>query len=152
MEPGRLSDLTDKQKREVFEGPEWDDLAETVERMQRGMSESSGARLIAAERARQIEIEHWDAQHDDQEHRPGFLAQAAQCYIQSAITWADASVDSEATNSVTPENWPWEDDYWKPKGFKRDLERAGALLAAELDRLERNPYEEYERVIGAKQE
>ena len=36
-----------------------------------------------------------------------------------------------------PVGFPWEPKWWKPKTPQRDLERAGALCLAELDRLKR---------------
>lgn len=33
--------------------------------------------------------------------------------------------------------WPWAVRWWKPKDPIRDLVRAGALIAAEIDRLQR---------------
>jgi hypothetical protein len=33
--------------------------------------------------------------------------------------------------------WPWEDKWWKPKDRRRDLVRAGALIVAEIERLDR---------------
>lgn len=95
----------------------------------------NGAERIAAERTRQTDraAEGWDDQHDDSEHRPGDLALAAMCYVKSALGVPDAD-----------KNWPWPQEWWKPKTFDRDLERAGALIAAELDRMDRDEYKEYE--------
>lgn len=89
----------------------------------------SGIERIAKERMRQIHQEGWSDDHDD-EHSTGSLAQAALCYIQYRNT-------SFHGPSAVPE-WPWDDVYWKPKDYLRNLERAGALIAAELDRIERN--------------
>jgi len=38
-----------------------------------------------------------------------------------------------------PKEWPasWAIEYWKPKDRQRDLVRAGALIAAEIDRMQR---------------
>ena len=38
---------------------------------------------------------------------------------------------------VVPRDWPWEPEAWKPTYPVRDLVKAGALIAAEIDRLER---------------
>ena len=35
--------------------------------------------------------------------------------------------------------WPWSLDWWKPKDPRRDLVRAGALIVAEIERLDRQP-------------
>lgn len=36
---------------------------------------------------------------------------------------------------MTP--WPWDAKWWKPKNTRRDLVRAGALIVAELERMDR---------------
>lgn len=97
---------------------------------------------IAAERRRQIESEGWTPEHDD-EHATGELARAAICYIKAALAdRADRAVmDTFQDKSGTPfsvfSGWPWDDAWWKPKSRRRDLVRAGALIAAEIDRLDR---------------
>jgi hypothetical protein len=89
---------------------------------------------IAAERRRQIEVEGWTPEHDDQ-HARGEMARAAACY---AVT------GSFSPNDLTPEapdmmtrSWPWPREWWKPRGGRRDLVRAGALILAEIERLDR---------------
>lgn len=93
-----------------------------------------GVLRIIRERVRQVHGEGWTAEHDDAEHGYGELARAASCY---------ACGDDEY--------WPWDAYWWKPawrigrviqtpddaRLRIRDLERAGALIAAEIDRLER---------------
>lgn len=95
---------------------------------------STGIEAIAAERQRQIEQEGWTAEHDDK-HNGGELAKAACCYA-----WASAQSDRlrEASRG-TPPVWPpkWSGEWWKPKDRRSDLVRAGALIAAEIDRLDR---------------
>jgi len=92
----------------------------------------TGVELIAAERQRQIEVEGWDAQHDD-EHDDATLADAAVCYAQHA---ADQTVGiASGSPSVM---WPFSDKWWKPSPDPiRNLVKAGALIAAEIDRLQR---------------
>lgn len=80
---------------------------------------------IAAERRRQIEVEGWTPANDAA-HSLGELAQAAACY-------ADPSVRPDRP----PANWPWHSKWWKPKDRRRDLVRAGALIVAEIERLDR---------------
>ncbi|GAG33310.1 unnamed protein product, partial [marine sediment metagenome] len=36
-----------------------------------------------------------------------------------------------------PEIWPWDPSWWKPTDERRNLEKAGALIVAELERLDR---------------
>ena len=79
----------------------------------------SGIELISEERERQIIEERWTSVHDDS-HNKGELVLAAHCYI---------------TDSVFA--WPWDIEWYKPKDRIKNLVRAGALLAAELDRIQR---------------
>lgn len=85
---------------------------------------TGGVAQIAEERRRQITVEGWTPEHDD-EHSSDELACAAAAYAMS---------DDEQMVGML---WPWRREWWKPKGRKRDLVRAGALIAAEIDRLER---------------
>lgn len=92
-----------------------------------------GAQRIAAERKRQVEVEGWDAAHDDRPFRKGRLAVAAACYALHAGHVLDpARVGWE---HKPPSFWPFAGRWWKPKDPVRDLERAGALIAAEIDRI-----------------
>lgn len=86
----------------------------------------TGIDLIRAERERQVSVEGWTAEHDD-EHYGGDLAHAAAHY------------------ALTPSHrylvdWPWpeppkgHDAFYGPERI-RDLVKAGALIAAEIDRL-----------------
>lgn len=94
----------------------------------------TGIERIAAERQRQIEKEGWTPEHDDQ-HEDSELAFAA-CYY--AIP---CGVRNDAGDWITPSDlFPGEWDYeWAKRGDDRirNLEKAGALIAAEIDRLQR---------------
>lgn len=83
---------------------------------------------IAAERRRQVEVEGWTASHDDW-HDKGEMALAGACYAHPNLKmlWP----------ADVPKEWPWEDKWWKPKGRRRDLIRAAALIVAEVERLDR---------------
>lgn len=85
---------------------------------------------IAAERERQKLLEGWSPDHDDQ-HSCGELAQAAACYAYPA-PWG---VRPQA--APPPKLWPWSLHWWKPKDRRRNLVRAGALIVAEIERLDR---------------
>lgn len=100
-----------------------------------GRTLSPGIAAIAAERRRQVEQEGWTPGHDD-EHDGGELALAACAYTIGA-TPADALGDSDYLVTTMEELWPWADEWWKPSTPKRALEKAGALIAAEWDRLDR---------------
>jgi hypothetical protein len=90
----------------------------------------NGVELIAAERERQVTEEGWTPEHDDQ-HKGGQLAEAAACYAVQA-----------SGGTVTRYDWPWESKWWKPGDPLRGLVKAGALIAAEIDRLQRREGEQ----------
>jgi len=91
----------------------------------------NGVELIAAERARQIAMEGWTPEHDDN-HDNAELADAARCYIRQS------SCPEKFTRGQSPFIWPWEACWWKPSPDPvRNLVKAGALIAAEIDRLQR---------------
>ena len=101
----------------------------------------TGIESIAAERQRQIDVEDWTPEHDD-EHDDGCLAQAAACYaapIQLLVDGSGVIVQPIEHEEFLPLGWPesWDTDWWKPKDRRHDLVRAGALIAAEIDRLDR---------------
>lgn len=92
-----------------------------------------GAGLIAIERNRQITEENWDDGHDD-EHDQGQMADAAACY---AINPRNREMAKWHPTRGRPAHWPWDDEWWKPCPDDRihELVKAGALIAAEIDRL-----------------
>lgn len=95
-----------------------------IEQITRYLIGRAGVGLIAAERLRQEHQEGWTPEHDD-EHKQGQLTIAAACYLMAH--------DSTFTRKA----WPWDLKWWKPKTYEQNLVRAGALIAAELDRLHR---------------
>lgn len=92
---------------------------------------------VLAERRRQIEKEGWTPEHDDQ-HGDGSMAQAAAVYAEYA---ASGSLHHTGTliaaRGNAPVRWPWNSEWWKPKTRRHDLVRAGALIIAEIERLDR---------------
>jgi hypothetical protein len=98
---------------------------------------------IAAERRRQIEVEGWSAEHDDA-HIGGELAEAGAAYAMWAARYVHNADSSPAGDNYPrkplpspPTCWPWSLGWWKPRDFRRDLVRAGALIAAEIERHDR---------------
>lgn len=89
---------------------------------------AKGADLIREERRRQQEVEGYDAKHDRQ-HTPQFLCRAA-------ISYALHEDPSKLVADAAADLWPWSKEYWKPKDQLRNLVRAGALIAAAIDRLQ----------------
>lgn len=97
----------------------------------------TGAELIAQERQRQIEEEGWTIEGDVQKHSEYDLAFAAMCY--ACPYPKDKSGPVVFFKSKTcPIMWPWDAKWWKPtpNDRKRELVKAGALIAAEIDRLQ----------------
>ena len=94
----------------------------------------SGADLIAAERKRQVEAEGWTPEHDD-EHNTGEMVDAAICYADMAlrqVSWSKPPLHKMLAR------WPWDPEWWKPSDDPlRNLVKAGALIAAEIDRVQR---------------
>jgi hypothetical protein len=89
----------------------------------------TGAELIAEERARQISQEGWTPEHDDQ-HDNGEMVGAAAAYQLHALL----GIFKESPPSM----WPWSREDWKPsENAIRNLTKSGALLAAEIDRIQR---------------
>jgi hypothetical protein len=94
----------------------------------------TGSELIADERARQLSVKGWTPEHDDK-HTHGVLIHAAQAYTMMA----DAQVKGiDTPPCFIPRFWPWGRQWWKPSNDPvRNLVKAGALIAAEIDRLQR---------------
>lgn len=69
--------------------------------------------------------------------RNGDLAAAAACYALSAAGLSGYCFPWLRGRLGCPDLWPWERAAWKPKDARRDLVRAGALILAEIERLDR---------------
>ena len=89
--------------------------------------ETLAARDVTAERLRQVATEGWTPEHDDA-HEDGSLARAGACYALHALEFEPFDV---------PEIWPLGARSWKPSAERRDLVKAGALILAEIERLDR---------------
>jgi hypothetical protein len=109
------------------------------------MELTQATRDVLAERARQIKVEGWDSKHDD-DHRNGAMARAAAAYA-----WVGSSDGRVPSRSGVDgaDLWPseWASKWWKPKDRRSNLVRAGALILAELERLDRE--ERYETFLVA---
>ena len=105
------------------------------------MSEKTGVELIAAERKRQIAEEGWTPEHDA-EHSEGDLAAAGASYALDMVA-STSTIDApthmgEACRDAGDACWPWDGDWWKPtpNDLVRQLTKAGALIAAEIDKIQ----------------
>lgn len=92
---------------------------------------TQAARDVLAERQRQTCAEGWTPEHDD-EHQLGELSQAAACYASQAFGQYGISAF-----------WPWAAKWWKPsQDPRRNLEKAGALILAEMERIDRTAHKQ----------
>lgn len=93
----------------------------------------SGAELIAAERQRQIDVESYAPDRDDR-YTHGELVNAAAAYMHAR----NATSARRGLGMAELCGWPW-----SVRSFRidddpvRNLVKAGALIAAEIDRLQR---------------
>lgn len=93
-----------------------------------GDAQTAAARDVLAERQRQISVEGWTPEHDDR-HTTGALATAAGCYAMFTLAYPPGDPVSF---------WPWSTSWWKPSDeSRRNLVKAGALILAEIERLDR---------------
>jgi len=87
---------------------------------------SQAALDVLAERRRQVEEEGWHPDQDD-DYEDGQLSMAAACYAMQGNT----------PNYGPPPDWPWDRDWWKPTDDRRNLVKAGALIIADIERIDR---------------
>lgn len=101
------------------------------------MSKMTGVELIAAERERQVSVEGWTPEHDDT-HHDASLTRAGMSYTYSARRQILGATKEFGLLKPWQSLWPWHDEWWKPSADPiRNLVKAGALIAAEIDRLQR---------------
>lgn len=92
-----------------------------------------GLRRIVAERREQMDLHGYDPTNDDS-YTGGELMMAANAYLLAALF----PNSNPSTASVV---WPWDDEAFKPaEDPRKNLMKAGALIAAELDRLYRKEH------------
>lgn len=110
-------------------------------------AQTRAAKDVLAERQRQVNAEGWTPEHDDA-HADHSLSLAAACYaaapelamVQKHEESSGGRGDAPVWDTYTvPELWPntWHGRWWKPKDRRSDLVRAGALILAEIERLDR---------------
>ena len=105
---------------------------------------TDGVGMIAAERRRQVEQEGWSVEHDNG-WIGGELGDAAMCYAEHA----DLLRRGRAGTSWSVTSWPWDLTWWKPSPDPiRNLVKAGALICAEIDRLQRAAAPAADREVG----
>lgn len=98
---------------------------------------SAALRDVTAERKRQKDVEGWTPEHDNQ-HVSGEMAVAASCYAELAGEPDGVrEILTASPNNRIIARWPWSRGWWKPTNRRRDLVKAGALIIAEIERLDR---------------
>lgn len=90
---------------------------------------TQAARSVLAERARQIAAEGYTPEQDDG-YNPGVLALHGGLYACHAY-------DTLAKKRA-PEGWQWDAKWWKSKDPRSNLVKAGALVLAEIERMDRS--------------
>lgn len=88
---------------------------------------------VLAERERQKTVEGWTAEHDDA-HSNGEIAGAAATY---AVLRSQVGGIDQPGSGFLASLWPWDGSWFKPSSPRRDLVKAGALILAEIERLDR---------------
>lgn len=105
-----------------------------------GEGDRQAWRDVLAERKRQVESEGWTPEHDDA-HAKGEMASAAGVYALAAgsydYRWVLIGRTPNDYLAAALKLWPWEPNWFKPKDRRRDLVKAGALILAEIERLDR---------------
>lgn len=86
----------------------------------------SGTDLIETERERQLN-EEGHSRESDLLYRKDELVQAAMSYLQSVTR-------NNSSNTIRRESWPFGRHSFKPTDRLSNLVKAGALIAAEIDR------------------
>lgn len=81
---------------------------------------------VISERQRQRSVEGWTSERDDA-YQDSELADAAACY----------AIHAHNQGVSTPAHWPWAPAWWKQTNPRRDLVKAGALILAEIERIDR---------------
>jgi hypothetical protein len=104
------------------------------------MTISDGLGRICTERQRQITEEGFRLSGDDQYVKQE-LIKAAQSYLMAA-EFVEQFPNKDPAKMLPPTWWPWAPYWWKPSVDPvRNLEKAGALIAAEIDRIRRAEFQ-----------
>ncbi|XMB47436.1 hypothetical protein QQ999_16115 [Pseudomonas fluorescens] len=94
------------------------------------LSQGSALGDVHLERLRQIDVENRFTVDDD-DYSLGQLAYAAAGYAQGSVP------AQQVQGCLRPSYWPWHPRWWKPGSPRRMLVKAGALILAEIERIDR---------------
>lgn len=113
---------TDRAKGVIISNITWDALVAYASELE---IQSQAAKDVFAERRRQVEVEGWTPNRDDA-YEDKQLRLAAACYALA-----------HQVKVTIPNIWPWHHTWWKPTTDRRNLVKAGALILAEIERIDR---------------
>jgi hypothetical protein len=85
---------------------------------------AQAARDVLAERRRQVEKEGFTPERDDK-------------YQGEELRWAAAAYTLGMDPKSAPAFWTWPLKWWKPRDRRSNLVKAGALILAEIERIDR---------------
>lgn len=103
------------------------------------VGQADAVRDVLAERQRQVSVEGMTDDGDDKYHYFE-LPIAATCYALAAepFVWMDMEKGEKSIRMpACPPIWPWSPSWWKPRSRRENLVRAGALIIAEIERIDR---------------
>jgi hypothetical protein len=111
---------------DAYEGPESEREAKLRTGIQAHSPKMTGIQWVAHYRFQQIDQKGFTAE-TDAAHTDLDLQKAAEAYLRE--------VEFGPRGDRTPRDpWPWDAKFWKPSTPIRMLAKAGALIAAEIDR------------------
>lgn len=111
--------------------------ASLLAKIGKAQERSRAATDVLDERRRQIEEEGWHENHDDG-HDGGELAAAAACYaLWHTPRGSEALYIHGRWKDIIDLFWGWDREWFKPSDPRRSLVKAGALILAEIERLDR---------------
>lgn len=99
------------------------------------LNETQAVRDVLNERMKQSKVHGFSDAHDD-EHDNGALVNAAISYA-APLAFEPKMAPGDALVKV-PSPWPWHANWWRPRGMRRNLVKAAALLIAEIERIDRS--------------
>ncbi len=137
----RIAELEEAEQKLCAANVTLDARAELAERRLAEMESrtvTAAAADVLAERQRQVTAEGWSPKHDDQ-YKNTELAFAASCYAfhAAAASWDLEDNGIPYDSHPVPKQWPWDPSWWRPTDARRDLVKAGALILAEIERIDR---------------
>lgn len=94
----------------------------------------TGIEIIAEERQRQIAIKGWTPEHDNEQNNSQLALAAAAYALPESVVYPTSEWITDRE-----EIYPFDYYSWRPSPDNRvrELAKAGALIAAEIDRLQR---------------